>query len=59
MKDKKKERKKERRTKNNCPSLQRGTTTRGALRCFQRALAALVACENEFSLTRWHKPCDD
>ena len=31
----------------------------GALRCFQRALAALVACENEFSLTRWHKPCDD
>ena len=41
------------------PLYRRGTATRGALRCFQRALAALVACENEFSLTRWHKPCDD
>ena len=41
------------------PLSEEGRQRGGALRCFQRALAALVACENEFSLTRWHKPCDD
>ena len=28
------------------------------MRCFQRALSALVACVSELPHTRWHKPCD-
>ena len=37
----------------------RGQCEATALRCFQRALSALVVCVSELPPTRCHKPCDD